>query len=217
MTRNLLIATCVLALVPVLSACKVVKNPTAEEIEQSGVNMTDAERMAARAAEDYAPKVIPHMNAGAKDIVAVLEAIGQDLDTAGHALGIPKASEGSPWNFIATGSGTIVASNRESRAAKLEVDVTDDGTADLSIQLGPVIKGTALRDSANFYVFTDFRDQIEFAKLARALNDIAGAAISLPDGDLVGETVQFTGAFSTKKNTDPVQLVPVDISVGGGQ
>ncbi|MDV7144850.1 DUF2291 domain-containing protein [Tropicimonas sp. TH_r6] len=217
MKRTLLIATCALVVLPVLTGCKIVKNPTAEEAALSEANMTDAERMAALVAREYTPRVVPHMETGAKDIGAVLDAIGQDLDTAGESLGIPKASEGSPWNFIAKGEGKVVASNRDSRAAKLEVDVTEDGAADLSIQLGPVIKGTALRDSANFYVFTEFRDQIEFAKLARALNDTAGAAISLPDGDLVGETVSFTGAFSLAKASDPVLLVPVVLSTGGDQ
>ncbi|WP_316857872.1 DUF2291 family protein [uncultured Cohaesibacter sp.] len=77
----------------------------------------------------------------------------------------------------------------------------------------PIIKGTALRDAASFFVFTDFRDQIEFAKLARALNDIASAAVTLPEGDLIGKKVTFTGAFSLPKQSDPILLVPVQIAV----
>ena len=144
--------------------------------------MSDAERMAAKAQDVYEPKLLPYMDEKAQEINDILPAIANDLDKAGETLGIPKASEGSPWNFVAKGKGTVVASNRKSRAAKLEVDVNGDSTADLTLQLGPVIKGTALRDSASFFVFTDFRDQIEYAKLARALNDIASDAISLPRG-----------------------------------
>ncbi len=213
MTRTPILAACLLTILPIVAGCKIVKNPDPNDIAQSAAQMTDAERMAALAQEVYKPKFLPYMADKARNITDTLPAIANDLDKAGETFGIPKASEGSPWNFVAKGEGTIVASNRKSRAAKLEVDVTADGKADLTIQLGPVIKGTALRDSASFFVFTDFRDQIEFAKLARALNDVASGTISLPEGDLIGKRVGFTGAFSLTKQSDPILLVPVQIAV----
>ncbi|NDR57845.1 DUF2291 family protein [Aliiruegeria sabulilitoris] len=215
MTRTLMTATCLLALLPMVSGCKIVKNPDPNDAEHAAAQMTDEERMAALVAEVYEPKLLPYMDEKAQEIGAVLPAIASDLNAAGESLGIPKASEGSPWNFVAKGEGVVIASNRESRAAKLEVDVNGDNEADLSIQLGPVIKGTALRDATSFFVFTDFRDQIEFAKLARALNDQAGAAIEIPEGDLVGQTVSFTGAFSLPRQSDAILLVPVHLAVGG--
>ena len=94
------------------------------------------------------------------------------------------------------------------RAAKLELDTDADGAADLVVQLGPVIKGTALRDAADFIVFTDFRDQIEFAKLARSLNDEAHKALALPEGDLTGKTMTFEGALTLRSASDAMALVP---------
>ena len=213
MTRTPILAACLLTILPIVAGCKIVKNPDPNDLAQSAAQMSDAERMAAKAQDVYEPKLLPYMDEKAQEINDILPAIANDLDKAGETLGIPKASEGSPWNFVAKGKGTVVASNRKSRAAKLEVDVNGDSTADLTLQLGPVIKGTALRDSASFFVFTDFRDQIEYAKLARALNDIASDAISLPEGDLIGKTVTFTGAFSLPKQSDPILLVPVKIAV----
>ena len=213
MTRTPILAACLLTILPIVAGCKIVKNPDPNDLAQSAAQMSDAERMAAKAQDVYEPKLLPYMDEKAQEITDILPAIANDLDKAGETLGIPKASEGSPWNFVAKGKGTVVASNRKSRAAKLEVDVNGDSTADLTLQLGPVIKGTALRDSASFFVFTDFRDQIEYAKLARALNDIASGAISLPEGDLIGKTVTFTGAFSLPKQSDPILLVPVKIAV----
>ena len=215
MTRTLLTAACLMALVPMVSGCKIVKNPDPNDSEHAIAQMTDDQRMAALVDEAFEPKLVPYMDEKAQDISAVIAAIGQDLNAAGASLGIPRSSEGSPWNFVAKGAGKVVSSKRESRAATLDVDISGDGTADLVIQLGPVVKGTALRDSADFFVFTDFRDQIEFAKLARALNDKASAAIKLPEGDLVGDTVAFTGAFSMPKQSDPVLLVPTRLSVEG--
>ncbi|MFV0358273.1 DUF2291 family protein [Tropicimonas sp.] len=217
MTRTLMTAACIVALLPMVAGCKIVKNPDPDDTEHAAANMTDDERMAALAAETYEPKLLPYMDEKAQDIGAVIAAVAQDLDAAGESLGIPKSSEGSPWNFVATGNGTVVASKRDSRAATLDVDIDGDNAADLAIQLGPVVKGTALRDATTFYVFTDFRDQIEFAKLGRALNDAASAAIDIPEGDLIGATVAFTGAFSLPKQGDRILLVPVRLSAGGGQ
>lgn len=65
------------------------------------------------------------------------------------------------------GQGKVVAANLTSRARTLDVDVDGDAKADLTVQLGPVVKGSSLRDFAPaLYDFTSFRDQIEFAKSA---------------------------------------------------
>ncbi len=64
------------------------------------------------------------------------------------------------------GTGKIVVANLDTRARTVGLDTDGDGAADVTVQLGPVIKGSALRDVAPFYNFDDFRDQIEFAKLS---------------------------------------------------
>ena len=66
-----------------------------------------------------------------------------------------------------------MAAKTDTRAATADVDIDGDGTADATVQLGPVIRGTTLRDVQPFFDFTAFRDQIAFAELARALNDQA--------------------------------------------
>ena len=90
-----------------------------------------------------------------------------------------------------------------------------DGSADVTLQLGPVIRGTALRDAMPFIVFTDFRDQIEFAKLARAMNDRASAGLEKPEGDVVGEEVSFTGVFTLRAAGDTPEIVPTELTMGG--
>jgi len=75
-----------------------------------------------------------------------------------------------------------------------------------------VIRGTALRDGLPFYEFTAFRDQIEFAKLAGALNDAAQSGLPAAPGDPVGRSVAFTGMFTMGAASDPRELVPLDLS-----
>ena len=50
---------------------------------------------------------------------------------------------------------------------------TKNGPRQVDLQIGPVIFGTALRDSLPFVHFGDFVNQIQFAQISRALNDAA--------------------------------------------
>lgn len=190
-----------------LAGCKIVPNPEPGS-EGAAAPLDDDARMALKAEEIFDPQLVTYVTEKAIEVPALQVALQDGLDAAGAAHGIRPQAEGSPWNFLLKGEGTVLEANRESRAATMSLDLNGDGSGDVTIQLGPVIKGTALRDAADFIVFTDFRDQIEFAKLARALNDRAHAAITLPDEDLTGKTFRFEGAATMRSASDAVLVVP---------
>ena len=112
-------------------------------------------------------------------------------------------------------AGTVVAAKTDTRAATADVDIDGDGTADATVQLGPVIRGTTLRDVQPFIDFTAFRDQIAFAELARGLNDQAykTALEGVPRDGLAGKKVALVGAFTMKAAGDPVLITPVSFEV----
>ncbi|WP_149141721.1 DUF2291 family protein [Gemmobacter caeruleus] len=204
----------VLGLMP-LTGCKIVKTPEPGSEAAGSATATpadDAARMARMAAEIFAAKVVPFVAEQAVDLSTLRDAVAGGLDAAGAQHGHRPESEGSPWNFLVKGQGKVVKADTASRAAKLELDSDGDGVADVTVQLGPVIKGTSLRDAADFLVFTDFRDQIEFAKLARALNDEAHKALRLPEGDLTGRRFAFEGALTLRAKGDALLLVPTQLS-----
>lgn len=207
MRRAILVLAAGLAAFAV-SGCRIVKAPAAGSAADP-----DAAKIAAVVDETYAAKLVPLIGEKAAAADILVPAIAADLGSAGRQYGRRGAGEEASWTFAVTGQGVVVAENRESRAARLDVDVTGDGVADLALQLGPVVKGTALRDVAPFYDFTDFRDQIQFAQLARALNDRATAGLALPAGALAGKTVAFAGAFSLHAAKDPILVAPVTLSV----
>ncbi len=78
--------------------------------------------------------------------------------------------EGAPWNFPVAITGTIVEANTKSRAATADIDTDGDGKADATLQLGPVIKGTSIRDVLPFVSFTSYSNQIDYADVAKAFN-----------------------------------------------
>lgn len=197
-----------------VTGCKIVPDPDPTETETAGAVQSDEARMEAFVQENWEAKVLPVIQENLVPVDELRTALAADADSAGQKYGLRPKGEANPWNFAVSGAGRIVEAKLDSRAAKLGVDTTGDGAADVTIQLGPVIRGTALRDAMPFIDFTDFRDQIEFAKLASALNGMAHAAIVKPEGDVIGQDVRFEGVFTLR---DPAmfEIVPVTLEIGG--
>lgn len=207
------VALCLMAALA-LSGCKIVKNPpegSAETVIPEGEAGDDA-RIAALLDRTYDAELMPLVAKGLP-VADLRAALAGGLDAAGAAHGNKGSGEGAAWNFAVQGEGRVIEANLTSRARVAELDVDADGVADLTLQLGPVIKRTSLRDVAPFYRFGDFRDQIEFAKLARALNDRAAAGLQVSEGDLVGKTLRFSGTLDLKTATDPWLVTGVTLSV----
>lgn len=197
-----------------LSGCKIIK--TVAEGEGAAATAGEAgddARIAALLDGTYASELLPLISDKALAVNDLRKALAAGLDTAGPQHGNKGSGEGSAWNFAVKGEGKVVEANLASRARKAMLDTDGDGVADLTLQLGPVIKGSSLRDVAPFYRFGDFRDQIEFAKLARALNDRASAALLVPEGELVGKTVAFLGTVDIKAADDAWLVTTVSLSV----
>lgn len=208
---NLLLAMCVLL---GMASCKIIKNPDPNSAEEVESQQTDEARMAKYAREIWDTKVLPAVAEKLVNITELRTLLKQDVDAAGKAHGLRPEGEANPWNFAVSGTGKIIEAKTKSRAAKLQVDTDADGVADVTVQLGPVVRGTAIRDAMPFLIFTDFRDQIEFAKLAGGLNAMAHERLTFPKGDAVGLTVSFEGIFTFKNLNSKPEVVPTSLSFG---
>jgi predicted lipoprotein len=119
------------------------------------------------------------------------------------------ATEAAPdWNAahcaspcLVKGRGTVVRVDTASRAG---LAFLDNGVA---LQIGPLIRGTALRDSLPFIQFSQFTNQLEFARVGNALNDRAMQVLHAPH---VGDDIAFAGALEPGP---PAMVVPVSLSV----
>lgn len=211
--KSVPVALCLVAALA-LPGCKIVKTVAGSETAaaEAGEAGDDA-RIAALLDETYEAELLPLIAAKAMPVADLRGAVSGGLEAAGAAHGNKGSGEGAAWNFAVKGEGKVVEANLTSRARKAMLDTDGDGTADLTLQLGPVIKGSSLRDVAPFYRFGDFRDQIEFAKLARALNDRVSAGLVVPEGELVGKTVSFTGTVDLKAVGDPWLVTVVTLAV----
>lgn len=197
--------------------CKLVKNAAEGEGSQSTemVSSQPGGDMNLLVEEIWDTKVVPHLREKGTDMAQLGQALKADHDAAGESHGYRPASEGSPWSFATTLKGRILAAKTDTRAATADVDVDGDGKADAILQLGPVIRGTAIRDVLPFIDFTSFTDQIEFAQLSRAFNAKAyeTALKELPRESLVGRQVEAFGAFTLRRKGDKILITPVQMKL----
>lgn len=116
------------------------------------------------------------------------------------------------------GTARVADVDRTSRVglAHLELPWAKGGQA-VAIQIGPVIRGTAVRDALDFIRFTDFVNQIEFARVAGALNDrvLSGVLGTMP-GVVSGVDITFVGAVPVSASAQVIEIVPVTLAVAGG-
>ena len=161
-------------------------------------------------------KVVPYFRSKCLPIGEILPLWGEDQEAAGKTFGYREKEEGSAWNFRVKGTGVIVEVNTASRASTVDVDIDPaDGSADVRIQIGPVIKDTAIRDTLEFISFTDFTNQLEFARLSNAINKMVNKTVtgSLDRENLMGKRITFHGAFTQLQDSDTIRITPVSLEV----
>ncbi|OCX65654.1 hypothetical protein BFP70_09215 [Thioclava sp. SK-1] len=209
--RSAFIIAALLGAAGPVAGCKIVPDPDPAAL--AAANQTDEQRMATWVKDAWAPRLLPTVAKGQTDWTSLKTALDQGLPQAGAAFGLRPEPLGGQWYFAVHGDGTVTQATLDSRARRIDLDMDGDGTADLSLQPGPMIRGTAIRDAMPFITFTDFRDQIEFAKLGRALNDRAAADMPELPADLIGQRVTVTAVFGLRSADEPPLAVPLLLQV----
>ena len=73
------------------------------------------------------------------------------------------------------------------------------------LQVGPIVKGNAIRDASTFIRFEDFKNQVQYAQLSKALSKRALQDVAKPDASWIGQQVEVLAA---------VTLTPTGLSNG---
>lgn len=207
-------AALVVAGVMALSGCKIIKTPTAEEAAEAASGGFNPNRMVA---EIWDAKVLPYLDRKAGPFVEVTALAESDPQAAGAKYGHKEKQGSAPWTFAARLSGTIVKAETKSRSAYVEVDANGDGKADARVQIGPAIRGTAIRDSLDFVNFNEFKNQIEWAQFGKAFNTHVNGLVleKLSRDELVGKKLDAVGAYPLPAKGRLPLFVPAQLTVGG--
>jgi predicted lipoprotein len=197
-----------------VSGCKIVATPKkAAGVEEGNAGGFDADAMVSAI---WDPKAIPYLSAKAGPLPDVLALARSNPDEAGRKYGY-RAKEGSePWTFVVTIDGRIVSAETASRAATISVDTKGDGKIAAVVQIGPAMRGTALRDSLDFVSFNDFKNQIDYAQFGKAFNQhvAKGFLAQLPRDSLVGRSTKILGAFTLEAGDQPPLVTPAQLTLG---
>ncbi|WP_041679264.1 DUF2291 family protein [Rhizobium etli] len=209
--KGALLAAVVAAALP---GCKIIKTPTAEE--KAAAAAKTAFDPNAKVEAIWQPQVVPYFEKRAGELKDVMQLVSTSPDAAGEKYGNPRKQSSSPWTYAVKITGTIVAADTASRAATLDVDANGDGKADAKVQIGPALRGTALRDTLDFVNFNEFKNQIEWAQFGKAFNEKVNAAFlsAAPRDGLIGKTVSVTGAFPLPRSGELPLVTPSELKVG---
>jgi predicted lipoprotein len=165
----------------------------------------------------WGARLIPAVLKGAVDARALLDALAASPGDAARRYGHRDAN--GPVYFLVKGRGTVTAVDTRSRMGLALVDVAPyDGHPDISIQIGPVLRGTALRDATGIVRFTDFVNQLQFADVGNELNGRVLKTVLTPldSTKLRGRVVAFVGALAAPEGTaePPLrELLPVQLTI----
>jgi|ERR1700722_6865375 predicted lipoprotein len=164
----------------------------------------------------WAPKVVPYFEKKGGPFVQVRELAAKSPDEAGARFGYRAKSEGTPWTLMTRIDGVVVGADTESRAATIDIDVSGQGKTDAVVQIGPAIRGTAIRDALGFVSFNDFTNQIDFAQFGKAFNTYVyhETLEKLPRESLIGRKVSVLGAYPLVSTADTPLVTPVAIIIG---
>jgi predicted lipoprotein len=169
-------------------------------IERTSARTFDAEQYVASV---WASRVLPVARSSAVELEAFMQQPAAAGDPARRAV------------FV-SGTARVSAVDRTSRVGVALLQVSRAaGDPRVVIQIGPVLRGTALRDALEFIQFTDFVNQLEFASVANALNARVLADVIGPvDGvELAGREVAFVGAVPVSPAPTALEIVPVELRI----
>jgi len=160
---------------------------------------------------------LPEMQEKACELSEVLTNSAGDLtklsseDYAKYSMG----DEGE-LTYTVKGTGKITEVVTDKKAGYVVVSLDGyTGSEVIKIQVGPVFKGTSVRDSLNFIDFNDYTNQIEWAEVSQSINALIQTNVIDAVGYNAletGKTLKFLGAFTVKEPNE-ILITPTEISV----
>lgn len=145
----------------------------------------------------------------------VIPAASSSATDLARALSDARGGNAPARAMLVSGTGVVTSVDTRSRVGLAHVDLAPaDGQPDAAIQIGPVLRGSALRDAVGFIRFEDFANQIDHARVAGALNtrvlETVLRDIDKPEA-LRGHTIEFRGAVVI--GSAAPEIVPVTLQV----
>ncbi len=159
-------------------------------------------------------KILPQATNESVDLAMLLDEITKNKDAASQKYG---HKESGPYNFAVKTEAVVDSVDTTSRVGTAGLKLAGyNGPAEVKMQIGPVLRGTSIRDGSGYIPFNQFVNQIEYADVAEELNNRVLSTVlkNLDVNTLKGKTVTVYGYFSLD---DPAKILitPVKIDIKG--
>lgn len=174
--------------IPALGGCRIVSTQELADLKNPpNPHMANID-------QTWQQKIVPQIAGEARAADELMRQLNaaSDFDSACKQYGW-RSQEENPCVFAVRVSGTVEKVDTASRSGK--VIIKDSRGESVVIQLGPTIRGTALRDGYKGVSYQDFNDQVLFGNYSRTINEHA-AAMMKAFNPQPGETVTVEGVFS---------------------
>ncbi len=138
-----------------------------------------------------------------------------DFSSVAKKYGHYSMGDSGELSFIVKGKGTVNLVKNKLRAGYLSVQVPDlDESYKVRLQIGPVFKGSAVRDSISLISYKDYKNQIEWAQVSVAFHKLITNSIlsKLDMESLLNKEVEFIGCFTVGRK-GLLQITPVELLV----
>jgi predicted lipoprotein len=159
-------------------------------------------------------KVVPFVIEKAVDLSALLTALDSDFEAAKKQFG--RGEPDGPTHFFIKGQGRINRIEQRSQNRTVSIILPNyRGKTEVVLQVGPVFRGTSIRDAVGFFQFNQFVNQLQFADVGNKLNDRVFTTV-VNDFDLAaaqGKQVSFYGVF-TFSDRSRILITPVKLEAG---
>lgn len=156
-------------------------------------------------------KVLPVIQEKAQDIAKILPEIRADPASAGQKYGRREST--NPYSYMVKGNGNVIEVHTGSQARTIIVEIPGLDEK-IALQIGPVVRGTALRDATGAAPFDQFSNQLDYADVSKEMNSraVKTAFASVDPSLLSGKTITFFGAFTfDPRAKGPLLITPVKV------
>ena len=212
MKKQAILALCACLLLTFLCAGCVTVVQKGHEAELTGAKTFNA-------AEDveaiWESKAVPDLTENAVDLKQLLtEANGQLKSVAGK-YGHYSMGDKGELSYIVKGEGTITEVDTQKKSGTATLKVAGyDGPIAIKLQIGPVYKGTAVRDCLSFINYNDYTNQVDWAKVSQAVHETIDKDVvkKLDLANAQGKNIDFVGCFTVSSDKE-IAITPVTVNI----
>lgn len=206
--------TTIMAIICILSSMtgcmKIVKigeesKYTSEVVFNAGDNVTDI----------WSSAAVPELTEKAVDLVTFLTESNGDLKALADEYGKYSMGTSGELSYTVKGEATVKEVNTEKKAGYIDVTLAGyDGPVQIQLQIGPVFKGSAVRDSLDIIRFEDYKNQVDYAAVSQSIHSEIQLSIidNIDLASLEGKEITFTGCFTVDKEK-LILITPIILDV----